>query len=100
MKTWRAGPADVPAIAETPGLAGSELMSWVGLVGPAGLPDAIVEPLNAQLRRTLTKHELRDKRGALGAEVVPSAAGELDAFMRQQLLSWGSKIRNAGITPE
>ena len=91
---------DVPAIAETPGLAAFELMSWVGLVGPAGLPEPIVEQLNAQLRRTLAKPELRDKLVALGAEVVPSTAAELDAFMRQQLQSWGTKIRNAGIAPE
>ena len=88
------------AIAETPGLAAFELMSWVGMVGPAALPEAIVEPLNAPLWRTLSKPEVRDKLVALGAEVVPSTATELDAFIRQQLLSWGTKIRNAGIAPE
>ena len=91
---------DVPAIAETPGLVAFELMSWVGLVGPAGMPADVVEQLNAQLRRTLTKPEVRDKLVALGAEVVSSTPAELDAFIRQQLQSWGTKIRNAGIAPE
>ena len=91
---------DVPAIAETPGLAAFELTSWVGMVGPAGMPADIVERLNTQLRRTLAKPEVRDKLVALGAEVVPSTAAEMDAFVKQQLQSWGNKIRNAGITPE
>lgn len=91
---------DVPAIAETPGLAGFEITSWVGLVGPAGLPAEVVQRLNTQLQRTLAKPEIRDKLIALGAEVVPSSAAEMELFMRQQLHSWTSKIRNAGILPE
>ena len=91
---------DVPAIAETPGMAAFELMSWVGLVAPAGLPADVLERLNTQLRRTLAKPEVRDKLIAMGAEVAPSTPAEMDEFMRQQLASWGSKIRNAGITPE
>jgi tripartite-type tricarboxylate transporter receptor subunit TctC len=91
---------DVPAIAETAGLAGFEITSWVGLVGPAGLPADVVQRLNAQLQRTLAKPEIRDKLVAMGAEVVPSSPAEMDQFMRQQLQSWTSKIRNAGILPE
>ena len=91
---------DLPAIAETPGLAAFELTSWVGLVGPAGLPAEVVERLNAQLRRTLAKPEVRDKLVAMGAEVVPSSPAEFEDFMRQQLAGWTTKIRNAGITPE
>jgi tripartite-type tricarboxylate transporter receptor subunit TctC len=91
---------EVPAIAETAGLAGFEITSWVGLVGPAGLPADVVQRLNAQLQRTLAKPEIREKLIALGAEVVPSSAAEMDQFMRQQLQSWSSKIRNAGILPE
>ena len=91
---------DVPAIAETAGLAGFELTSWVGLVGPAGMPTEVVEKLSTQLRRTLNKPEVRDKLIAMGAEVVPSSAAEMDEFMRQQLQSWTSKIRAAGIVAE
>lgn len=91
---------DVPAIAETPGMAAFELMSWVGLLAPAGLPADVQERLNTQLRRTLSKPEVRDKLIALGAELAPSTPAEMDEFMRQQLASWGTKIRSAGITPE
>ena len=90
----------IPSIAETPGMAGFELTSWVGLVGPAGLPPEIVERLNAQLRRTLAKPEIRDKLTGMGAEVAPSSSLEMEQFVKQQLASWGTKIRNAGIMPE
>ena len=91
---------DVPAIAESPGYAGYEVTSWVGIVGPAGMPAGIVERLNAELRRTLAKPEVRDKLAALGSEVAASSPAEMDQFVRQQVDSWRSKIRAAGIEPE
>ena len=91
---------EVPSITETPGLQNFSLTSWVGIVGPAGMPADVVDKLSTQLRRTLEKPEIRDKLSALGAEVVPSTPAELDAFIKEQLVSWGTKIRNAGIQPE
>ena len=90
----------IPSIAETPGMAGFELTSWVGLVGPAGMPAEIVERLNAQLKRTLAKPDIREKLVSLGAEIAPSSPLEMEQFVKQQLGSWGTKIRNAGILPE
>lgn len=40
---------DVPAIAETPGLAGFELSSWYAIMAPLGLP----EPIRARLHTAL-----------------------------------------------
>ena len=92
--------AELPAIAETPGYAGYEVTSWVGIVGPAGIPRDIVERLNAELRRTLAKPDIRDKLAALGSEVAASTPEEMDQFVRQQLDSWRGKIRDAGIQAE
>lgn len=91
---------NIPSIAESPGMAGFELTSWVGLVGPAGLPPEVVERLNTQLRKTLAKPEIRDKLVGMGAEVAPSSSLEMEQFVKQQLASWGAKIRNAGIMAE
>ena len=91
---------NIPSIAESPGMAGFELTSWVGLVGPAGLPPEVVERLNTQLRKTLAKPEIRDKLVGMGAEVAPSSSLEMEQFVKQQLASWGAKIRNAGIMGE
>jgi tripartite-type tricarboxylate transporter receptor subunit TctC len=90
----------IPSIAETSGMAGFELTSWVELVGPAGMPAEIVERLNAQLKRTLAKPDIRDKLLARGAEIAPSTPLEMEQFVKQQISSWGTKIRSAGILPE
>ena len=43
---------DVPTVAEE-GVSDFAVISWTGLADPAGLPPAIVERLNAGLRRSL-----------------------------------------------
>jgi putative tricarboxylic transport membrane protein len=91
---------DLPAIAETPGFAGYEVTSWVGIVGPAGIPGDIVERLNAEFRRSLAKPEVRAKLEEMGGEVASSTPQEMDQFVRRQLEIWGNQIRAAGIQPE
>jgi tripartite-type tricarboxylate transporter receptor subunit TctC len=91
---------ELPAIAETPGFAGYELTSWVGIVGPAGIPRDIVERLNTEFRKSLEKPAIRQKLEDMGAEVAASTPQEMEQFVRQQLDSWRSKIRDAGIQPE
>ena len=91
---------NVPAVAETAGFAGFEVTSWVGLVGPAGMPKDIVERLSVQVQRTLAKPDIRDRFAGMGAEVAPSGPEEMDRFIRQQLESWRTKIKTAGIEPE
>ena len=72
----------------------------MGIVGPAGIPRDIVLRINADLRRTLAKPEVREKLAAMGSEVASSTPEEMDQFIRQQLDSWRGKIRDAGIQPE
>lgn len=91
---------DVPTIAETPGFQGFEVISWVGVVGPAGMAKDTVDRLSTQIQRALHKPEVRERLAALGAEAAPSTPEEMDRFVRQQLDSWRTKIRDAGIQPE
>ena len=91
---------DVPTVAESAGFAGYEVTSWIGLVGPAGLPRDIVDRLNAEINKILVRPEIRNRLAELGAETAPSSPDELAAFIRQQLESWRSKIAAAGIQPE
>jgi tripartite-type tricarboxylate transporter receptor subunit TctC len=91
---------NVPAVAETSGLAGYEVTSWVGIVGPAGVPRDIVLRLNTEVNRTLAKPEVVARLAELGAEVVPSSSEEFATFIARQLESWRTKIADAGIQPE
>ena len=91
---------DLPAMSETPGLEGFDLSAWVALFAPAGTPKDIIDRLNAEIRRALTKNEIKDRVTQFSAEVAPSSPEELGDFVKAQLASWGRRIKDAGIEPE
>ncbi len=91
---------DLPTVAAAAQLPGFDLAAWVGVVGPAGMPPAIVNRISAQINAMLARKEVADKLVAMGAEVAPGTAAVLDAYMKRQLEVWGHKVRDAGIQPE
>lgn len=91
---------DLPAMSESKGLEGFDLIAWVGMLGPAGMPKDIVDKLNAAVRKALTKPEVREKIAGFAAEVASSTPDEMAVFLRDQLASWGNSVREAGIQPE
>jgi hypothetical protein len=65
---------DIPTLAEA-GLPGFELVAWQGVVAPAGVPRAIVDPLAMQIAKLMADPATREKthRDCAGA------AGGFDA---------------------
>ena len=91
---------DLPAISETPGLEGFEVIAWVGLFAPAKTQKDVIDKLNAVVRKALAKPEVKEKIASFAAEPAPSSPEELAEFVKQQLASWGKSIKEAGIQPE
>jgi len=58
--------AEVPALAETPGLESIDVDSWYGLLAPAGTPNAIVTQLIEGLRVVLQDPALIERMNAAG----------------------------------
>lgn len=79
-------------------LPGFDLTSWNGIFGPAGLPPAIVELLDTEIRAVLAMPEVQDKLGHMGFEVSPSGSPkEFAQYVSDQLAHWTGLIRQAGI---
>jgi tripartite-type tricarboxylate transporter receptor subunit TctC len=76
---------ELPTIAEAGPLPGFAMDVWVGLVGPAGLPRAVVERLNAEVNRMLREEDSRAKLLAVGLEPVGGPPDALAATMRSDL---------------
>ena len=91
---------DLPTVAAAAQLPGFDLSAWVGVIGPAGMPRAIVDRLSTRIASMLARKEVVDKLASLGAEAAPGSAAELDTYMRRQLDVWGRKVKDAGIQPE
>lgn len=86
----------VPAVGET--YPGFEAQSWVGFVGPAGIPRTIITRLNAELGKAAAVPEVREKLEGLGFEITlgtPEAFGE---WIAAESARWSRVIRERRIT--
>jgi tripartite-type tricarboxylate transporter receptor subunit TctC len=87
---------DIPTLAES-GLPGFDAVTWVGLVGPAGLPDEIVARLNAALTDILRSPAIVEKMRAIGAEPSLGNAADYAAYIRGENTRWAAVVREAHI---
>jgi tripartite-type tricarboxylate transporter receptor subunit TctC len=85
---------DVPPIGDT--VAGYEVGSWQGLFVPAGTPPAIVQKLNAEVRRIFTLPDVREKLVALGTEVATTTPEEFISFIRDEIAKWEKVVKASG----
>jgi tripartite-type tricarboxylate transporter receptor subunit TctC len=90
---------DLPTMAEA-GWQGIEVLTWHGLLAPAGTPPAIVERLQTEIQRGLLAPASKDKLAGDGVEVVAGTPAELATFMRADMARWDAVIKTAGIRPD
>ena len=88
----------VPTIAET--IPGFELLSWLGLFAPAGLPLDRVNKLNETLKTVLLEPNFRKQLVDQGNEVLPSSPQEFSEFIEREAVRIGVLVQTAGIRPE
>ena len=89
----------VPTVAEQ-GYAGFDATTWLGLVGPAGLPADAVARLNAETVKILARPDVKDKLVQEGSEPTPGTPQQFAAHIRAEHAKWGTLIREANIRIE
>ena len=90
---------DVPTVAEA-GVPGYDYVSWLGLVGPAGMPRDLVMRLNADTNRLLQTAEVKDRFDKLGTVPVGGTPEEFGAYIRTQVATWHKVVRASGAKVE
>jgi tripartite-type tricarboxylate transporter receptor subunit TctC len=89
--------ADVPTVAEA-GLPGFEVVSWYGLIGPAGMPQAVVKRLNAEAVKSAGSNAFRGRMEPLGFEVITSTPDRMAQMLAADSARWAAVIKAAGVT--
>lgn len=87
---------DVPTLAEA-GVSNVEVYAFQGLLGPAGLPDAIVARLNSELNKALVSAAVQKRAADFGMEVLPGTPAQFKAMARAEAVRWGPIIKSAGV---
>ena len=81
-------------------VAGFDMDSWWGLVAPAKTPPEIVDEAEQRAAADHRQPDVRTTLGRVGFEAFSSSPGELDDFVKVQLLQWGKMVKDADIQPE
>ena len=89
---------DVATLAET--WPGTQLVTWIGLVAPAGTPMPVVEKLHGAISAALATPEIKQQFAAVATEIEPVSPQELGKRMQRDQVQWIDLIRAAGIQPE
>ena len=87
---------NVPTLDEL-GLQGYEAATFVGVLAPARTPKAVIDKLNAAVRRTMESPEVLARLRDLGAEPAASSPEEFGALVRSELDKWRGLATRAGI---
>ena len=90
---------DFPTIAEM-GLPGYEAYAWGGMIGPANMPQPVVQRLSKEIVDILKQKDVTDRMYAEGTVPTPSGPDEFTAYIKSELKKWGDVVKLAGIKPE
>ncbi|MBS7778988.1 MAG: tripartite tricarboxylate transporter substrate binding protein [Comamonas sp.] len=91
-------PEGVPTVGET--LPGYELGVWYGLFGPAGMPKALVDQLNAAANAAMADPAVKARMDSLGVEVVKATPAQFATVLKSDADRYGKIIRELGIKGE
>ncbi len=89
---------EVPALAET--IPGFDYFSWMGLLGPARLPPAIIERVDAAVRDALADEGFRNRVTADGTSLIGLGPAAFQDFLRSDLERGREVVRISGARVE
>jgi tripartite-type tricarboxylate transporter receptor subunit TctC len=90
---------EVPTVSAS-GLQGYEVISWYGLLAPAGTPKEIVQRLNAEVNRAMQEPDARERLAAIGAEAQEATPAEFGAFINLEIEKWAKVVKAANVRAE
>ena len=98
-RTRYAALPEVPTAAEA-GLAGYEVDFWYALLGPVGMPAALVERIQRDASALLNSPDLKESLAAQGCIAVGGRPEELTALIRAEYQLWSKVVKAGGVRVE
>jgi tripartite-type tricarboxylate transporter receptor subunit TctC len=86
---------DVPTVNEQ-GFSGFDDLTWTAFFAPAGMPQDLVNRLNAEINKALSTSEVQEKLAQLGLEWKANTSGEFAAFLRSEVTKWAQAVKESG----
>jgi len=89
---------NVPPVSAT--IPRFDVTSFVGMAGPAGMPPAVVDRLNRDLRRFLELPDIQQRFHEWGGQAVPSTPAEMRAHVETEIQKWKEVVKARNIVTQ
>lgn len=86
---------DVPTLSEA-GVPGYEAVIWLGLIAPKNTPPAIVNRLNAEVTKIVSRPETRSEWARQGATAMTMAPDAFGRFLADDIVKWERIVKLSG----
>jgi tripartite-type tricarboxylate transporter receptor subunit TctC len=90
---------DLPTVAEA-GVPGYEFVSWYMLLAPAKTPPAILEKVNAELRKMAAAPDFKARIEDTGGETVALTTKQAADYLGGEFKRWSQVVKDRGIKAE
>ena len=85
---------DLPPVADA--VPGYEVLTWQGIVAPAGTPADIIQRLNSELLKSLKNPEFAERLRGMGLELYGTTPEQFAKFIRDENVKWAKVIKATG----
>ena len=91
--------AKLPTVAES-GVPGYSAGSWYGYFAPAGTPPAVINRLNASIKKGTQTSAFKARVESEGLMIKAGTPEEFGKFVKAEELRWKTVIKDANISPD
>ena len=90
---------DIPTVAES-GYPDFDVVSWWGILTPAGVPKEIIAKLHTEIVKVLALPEIKTKFADQGADVASDTPDHFAAYIKTEIAKWAKLIKELGVKSE
>ena len=90
---------DIPTFAEA-GIPGVEVVAWIGMLAPAGIPPDAKQKLIAAAMAALETQDVKTRLMAAGLDVDAADGDGLARTIDADIKHWARMLKDAGVQPE
>ncbi|MCE9642043.1 MAG: tripartite tricarboxylate transporter substrate binding protein [Betaproteobacteria bacterium] len=87
---------NLPTVAES-GVPGYEVTNWHALIGPKGMPRAVVERLHAETAKILRQKDMEERMQSDGIAPAGGTPEQLHEHITKEIAQWRQVVTRAGI---
>jgi tripartite-type tricarboxylate transporter receptor subunit TctC len=88
---------DLPTVAES-GLPGYDVVTWYGMLAPAGTPKDIVARMNDEVRKILHTAEFKQRLADISSEPGDTTPEQFAELIKSDTLKWAKVVKESGAT--